>query len=389
MLREGLDVTRCGHRSLPWEETAVVLTHVLCWQALHRYRYGSAEGALAILEESLALLRNIGGSPQRQRASVHAKWTLGWVLGTLARDRPRANQLLREALNEATELGDDWFRILTAWCLGLTTCRYGEYLRAEAYLRQGIAIADELGDQWLKSWCLDSLGRVLWIKGEYQNAERLAEESYQISKQLGDQVGVSASLMKLGETAAALGKYDLARQHYQDSTAIASELNDPAFEVYSLVGQATSASALDEHAQAKQLLERALTMAHRVIPWGQLGILVALGQTFFALGEIRQSSERFCEALELAGRTGMMPYALSALVGMAQLLAHEAEPERAVELLALAHHHPATFQMTRDRAQCLLAQLESVLSPAAIGEATVRGQGRDLDDVMAEVLGAC
>jgi len=75
-----------------------------------------------------------------------------------------------------------------------------------------------------------------------------------------------------------------------------------------------------------------------------------------------------------------------AVVGLGSLLAREEEPERAVELLALALHHPATDQVTRDRAQELLAGLESTLPPEAFAAATARGQTLDLEEVAAEML---
>jgi hypothetical protein len=71
---------------------------------------------------------------------------------------------------------------------------------------------------------------------------------------------------------------------------------------------------------------------------------------------------------------------------MAHLLAREAEPERALELLVVVLQHPATFQVTRDRAQHLLTQLESVLSPESVTAAMAQGQTREFEEVAAEVL---
>jgi tetratricopeptide (TPR) repeat protein len=197
-------------------------------------------------------------------------------------------------------------------------------------------------------------------------------------------VGLSYCLLRLGKTAAALGEYDLARQHFQEGLVIARETSDPSIGVESLMGQAMVASALEEHAQARQLLEKGLSLA--MVPSIQLDILIGLGHATLALGEIRQSRGRFREALDLGVRTGIISQTLSALAGMAHLLAHEAEPERALELLALVLEHPATFQVTRDRAQRLLTQLESALSPEAVAAATARGQGRELEVTAAELL---
>lgn len=58
-----------------------------------------------------------------------------------------------------------------------------------------------------------------------------------------------------------------------------------------------------------------------------------------------------------------------------------------MEFLALASHHRATPRVTRDRAQELLSELESTLSPEVFATARARGQVRELEEVAAAVLG--
>ena len=60
--------------------------------------------------------------------------------------------------------------------------------------------------------------------------------------------------------------------------------------------------------------------------------------------------------------------------------------EQALELLAVALHHPASEQETRDRAQRLWGKLASSLPPDAVLEAENRGKARALDTVLRELL---
>jgi hypothetical protein len=53
---------------------------------------------------------------------------------------------------------------------------------------------------------------------------------------------------------------------------------------------------------------------------------------------------------------------------------------------ALILHHPASWQWSKDRAAPLVAELEAELSPDAVAAARERGQGRDLDGTVAELL---
>jgi predicted ATPase/DNA-binding SARP family transcriptional activator len=364
-----------------------VLSRVLSWQAHHRFRFGSVDGAETLLEESLDILGGVGAGCGRSKASVLAKLMLGWILTSFARDQSRGTQLLQEVLDEASELGDEWSRMYSLWCLSLTGHRSGQHARAEQYLQEGLTLAIREGDQLVELWFLEELARLQWIKGDYQRAKDLAQDSHQLAELLGERVGIATSLRRLGETAAALGMHDLATEYYDLSLIIARDMSDPIGHVESLIGLAAIALDLEEHAQARQALEQGLAMSEMISPWLHCAALVELGYVNRALGEIALSASHFREALALADRAELWPRAVSALAGMAHLLADEAESERALELLALVLRHPATLQVTRDKAQSLRAQLETVLSPDDLAAAMERGQALKLKDVVSGLLG--
>ena len=82
----------------------------------------------------------------------------------------------------------------------------------------------------------------------------------------------------------------------------------------------------------------------------------------------------------------LISLALLTLVGIATLLTAEGEKERALELLALVLHHPVSWQWTKNRAAPLVAELEAELSPEVVAAAQARGQARDLEATVAELL---
>jgi hypothetical protein len=104
------------------------------------------------------------------------------------------------------------------------------------------------------------------------------------------------------------------------------------------------------------------------------------------LGDFKRARRYFYQALETAMAVGEMSRLPLVLVGTATLLAGEGEKERALELLALALHHPASWQWTKDRAAVLVAELEAGLSPDAVAAALERGRTRDLEATVAELL---
>jgi hypothetical protein len=58
----------------------------------------------------------------------------------------------------------------------------------------------------------------------------------------------------------------------------------------------------------------------------------------------------------------------------------------ALELLALVIGHRLSWQMAKDQAAPLVAELEAELPPEVVAVAWERGQARDLDATVAELL---
>ena len=77
---------------------------------------------------------------------------------------------------------------------------------------------------------------------------------------------------------------------------------------------------------------------------------------------------------------------LYVLLGPSKLLAREGNVKRAVELATLALHHPASVEETKIRAQEHLAELQRQLEPAVFATAQERGQARDLEATVRELL---
>jgi hypothetical protein len=81
-----------------------------------------------------------------------------------------------------------------------------------------------------------------------------------------------------------------------------------------------------------------------------------------------------------------IPWVLATFDGIAMLLAGEGERERALELLTLAIHHPASMEVVRDIVASLVAELEVELPPDGVAAAQERGRARDLEATVAELL---
>ena len=79
------------------------------------------------------------------------------------------------------------------------------------------------------------------------------------------------------------------------------------------------------------------------------------------------AEECFQEALQTAMQARLSPEALDALAGLAVFL-YQADRERALELLALVQHHPASTHQTKEKVALFLAESEMDFSPQQLAE---------------------
>jgi len=380
-LRQQLDVTAHDPEHPTRGQATVVLAAILPRLAFQYYQLGLREQPIALCEESLILLREVEPSIKRNRVSFDVKARLGHLL--------RSEELLREALTLADHLSDSWRRQQVLFTLGVVSRPAGRYTEQEGFLRQAIAIGDETGEQRTKASSLDFLSHLLWARGEYQEAEALAEESLRLRQELGDRSWIGFSFVRLGEITAALGKYELAAQHFQQGYAIGDEINYALVKMDILNGQGRLALVLGQYAEAKKFFGECLRLSRETVRAYGTESLVGLGHVACALGELQQAGEYYHQALEEALTKENQSEALYGLMGVASLSAHEGWPERGVELLALVVERSATYHVDRTRAQELLCELQSGLSPEIFAAAVARGQARELEDVAAEILAKC
>jgi predicted ATPase len=382
ILRQSLDLAACDGELSGRGSVTLLLGDILCKQAKLCHILEQVEQGITLCEESLALLQHVEPGTRRDNARIDAKAWLGRLL-YMGGDSVRARQLYQEAIALAEEVGDAWHRESALFFPSMQLRDEGRYSEAEALFQRAIAIADEVGEQWLKAVCLGNLSIVLRLKGEYHRAEVAAQESLRIRQEIGDRMLSGQSLVQLGDIATARGDYDLARQHYEGALTIGEGITWLYTEVLTLLGRGKIALALGQHAEALRLFEASLALTGDLL-W-HVEQLIGLGHATYALGEVQQAREWFFRALEVAMETEVWAVP-SALVGLAGILASEAQSERAAELLALALHHPATTQETRDRAQGLLSELASELPQEVLAAATAQGQARGLQEVAAEML---
>jgi hypothetical protein len=113
-----------------------------------------------------------------------------------------------------------------------------------------------------------------------------------------------------------------------------------------------------------------------------------LGYVVLRLNNRPQAQHYIRENLQIAAETGMFLPQMTALTGMALLLADQGDKERAVELytLALQNGHVANSRWFEDVVGRHIAAISQTLPPEVVAAAQARGKARNLQATLKELL---
>jgi tetratricopeptide (TPR) repeat protein len=216
-----------------------------------------------------------------------------------------------------------------------------------------LGIATELDDKWLLAFSFYKVSVANPPKRDYTEMRRVAQTSMNLYEELGEGMVSILTLVTLGHAAFAIG----------------------------------------EHAQAKEIYLRCLSTSEAVgYRWGIANACKYLGQMALSLNETVEAETYLLRSLKIADETGLGRDQANLLCDLARVWIAENHLEGAVELLAVVLQHPASHLhrlgggRVRDRVQELLDSLNAELSTEAYTAAWERGNVREFDQVVVDLL---
>jgi tetratricopeptide (TPR) repeat protein len=251
-----------------------------------------------------------------------------------------------QALAIYERLGDRMGMIRTLVQLGNSENAQGEYAAAVAYYERGLALSQEIGDRQTEASCLINLAIIAKRRQEYEKSRDLSQRSMSLFRETGAQMGVATALNNLGDLAQLSAAYAEAQNWYGESLTIRLQSGD------------------------------------------QLGaglLYYNLSRAALSLGRRDEAGERLKRALTIAQEIGSTLLLMLVLVGAAHYLAAGERPSRAVELLRLVSHHPASNKQTLDEAGRLLQTLGAASGAVAPDAAEAVDLARLVADLLTEL----
>jgi predicted ATPase len=280
--------------------------------------------------------------------------------------------------------------------LGMATWRFwwfhGHAEEFTSYGEKILARSEQLPPHQL-GLALVLCGRMLFAAGDQARAQALLGQSLSLFRQARDELRLAMVLALLGHLSALQHEYAAAGELLEESLALLSEMSDEEFtaddrvqqtlditEAYNFLGQVRLFQG--DHGGAARLFAKGLSAARRVPD--RFSILVSLYDLALssqAQGDLSGAAEHLKEGLSVAAEAGdetSLAYYMEELAAVARL---QANPERAVRLLAAAKSlleargsgwlHAYVPRAAHD--DVVLAALRSRMGDAAFGQAWAWG----------------
>lgn len=356
---------------------------VLCFEI------GAYQRAIALLEQSQTLARRhvlLG----EVAFCLHS---LGFIYSKLG-DRAAADDAYQACLALSRQLDDKVRMAEVLRDLTHTVRSEGNIQEAERYGQESLALSRALGEPRRIASVLVSLAMNAYLLGRYAETVRYGQESLAICQSIGDRHGALRSLMVMARAARGLGTAQLA--------AALPILLENLTLYRAATGKDTLISLI------KVICEVAVDLGHFQLAYTHAVDLVTvaqqidspyaigeplrcLGLTALHLGDWATAEQSLRQSMQVSLTFGRLPALLDALHIWVQFLLQRTEGDattklRAVEILALLIHHPATAHLDQLRATQLPAEIKHDLPPAVAAAAYEQGQNARLETVVQAII---
>ncbi len=225
--------------------SAEVVANALWWSARQAAAQDDLKAGIPLLEEALALFRELG----RPREAAFALGELGWIALQLGQTA-RAEELCDEALAIARSTGDAATISGQLNYLADIYSARGNHLHAIAAHEEALALRRTLDDPMLVTNSTYNLGIAAWENGEIARARSAFEATHELASELGDVIHTAAADFMLAELDLAAGDMELAEGRILGCFATYTELESDRSRAECLVVLGGVACAKDDFEEA-------------------------------------------------------------------------------------------------------------------------------------------
>ena len=298
--------------------------------------------------------------------------------------------MLERSLDILRPLNEPRVLVESITYLGRVMEATGNYARAVELYSEGLELATAIGDRWFRAVCLTLHTALVGITHGMVNLEITHERLQSVVTEwrlIGDPRLIALGLDFLSRSALRLGRYDEARAALEENVALNSSIGFGWGLGTAYRGLGRVSQAQGNHQQAVVMFRTGLdTFTELGGSWWVARVLAEMSRSVFALGNHTEAGRVWRESLRIATDIRATPVALEGLASFASLQAKQGKLEHALELLLMVLNHPASLQVTQNRAEHLRTELEAQLTRRQIEIAQAQARVKPFDQIVEQIL---
>ncbi len=294
---------------------------------------------------------------------------------------------LREVVDTLQTLADETVLSYSLRYLSLIVASNGRLPEAIQLMRQSLDIATRREQAWEMAITQAYIGMLYHDQGRLPEAQHFLSEALANSRRLQDVRVTSFTLLLLSRTQIELGQLDLAEEQLTEVIALAEQTND----IYS-INMANWTLGIIKRTQGEladarrflQISRDSFALVNDLV--GVDRISISMGFLELELGHEAEAKACFLATLQ-AEREQAIKYILGAVIGLTSLfLLQEGEPTVALVWVLSVLGHPTLDWEVRQRAETMLAELSSRLTPEQFAAARQQAANQPFLAVLADVI---
>lgn len=263
----------------------------------------------------------------------------------------------------------------------------GEYEKARRIMEDALSFLEDGGGQQSRMRFLLTLGDINCKLGHFDEAQANFQEAFTISETLKAHNSGAVARVSLARVALGMGSFAEAREYCRQSIAMFESIRNQWGKAFALIHLGKTACALENYAEAKHHYRIGLQLADQVgSPWLTTALLRQLSRATIYMGNLTEAKQHALNALKNAVEIYALPLVMDALVGIAELNAHQQNLVDAAELAAFVRHQPYSEYETLRDAGRIDEQARAMLSAQHLEAAEQRAQNLTLEQITARLL---
>ncbi len=188
-------------------------------------------------------------------------------LAEVQHDHKRAEELARQSLALATELGDRRGEACALRLLGGVARWHSDFARAATFFQDALARYQEAHDEWGIAASFRSIGGVARAQKSYVEAATRYTIALNLFRKVGDRWETANTLYFMGLTARAQGAFAQATAYAEEALALSREMDDAYSAAHALHLLGTLAWYQGDHDRAAALHAQSLPMFEELGDW--------------------------------------------------------------------------------------------------------------------------